>query len=216
MDQQLERWFYSTPPVTRAYLSAVCLATTLTTLEVISPHSLYLNWKLVGEGEVWRVLTNFAYIGEFGVEFAFQAMFLHLDASALEEHGRTSRFAFVLLTGALVMLAIAWFFRIDFMSHTMTFMITYIWSKRNPDAQIALCGFLVVSAPLLPWVLLIADACYDSSGAFQNAMGIAIGHVIWYVEDVVPAVLRYPHGKDLIPTPAVLEAMFRDRPGALR
>ena len=100
-------WYLEIPIVSRTYLTASFITTAACALELVSPFSLYYNFKLIfHEGEVWRLITNFLFFGKFSLEFVFHMYFLMRYCRLLEENsfrGRTSDFVFMLLLSALFM-----------------------------------------------------------------------------------------------------------------
>ena len=107
-------WYLEIPVVSRTYLTASFVTTAACALELVSPFSLYYNFKLIfHEGEVWRLLTNFLFFGKFSLEFVFHMYFLMRYCRLLEENsfrGRTSDFVFMLLLSALFMTVRFYFF----------------------------------------------------------------------------------------------------------
>lgn len=60
--------------------------------------------------QVWRLLTNFFYFGNFGIDFFFHMFFLVRYSRMLEEgsfRGRTADFLVLLLYGMVFMLVAA-------------------------------------------------------------------------------------------------------------
>ena len=100
-------WYLEIPIVSRTYLTASFITTAACALELVSPFSLYFNFKLIfHEGEVWRLITNFLFFGKFSLEFVFHMYFLMRYCRLLEENsfrGRKSDFVFMLLLSALFM-----------------------------------------------------------------------------------------------------------------
>lgn len=108
-----EQWYFEIPIVTRCYLTASvlttagsgthalsnCLAMLTKTNErhveilcaacyfdIISPFSLYLNYRLIFEKyEFWRILTNFFFFGMPSLDFVFHMYFLVRYCRLLEE-----------------------------------------------------------------------------------------------------------------------------------
>lgn len=76
-------------------------------LDVVDPLHLYFNLKQIISGrQVWRLVTNFLYFGDFSIDFVFHMFFLVRYCRMLEEgsfRGRTSDFFFMLLLGATFM-----------------------------------------------------------------------------------------------------------------
>lgn len=90
--------------------------------------------------------------------------------------------------------------RIMFLAPSLSFMIVYVWSKRNPNAILALFGLFQFSAPYLPWVLLVIGLLLDQSPVY-DILGIFVGHVYFFFEDVYP---KYRPNRRVLKTPGVL------------
>ena len=76
----------------------------------------------------------------------------------------------------------------------------------TPLLPCSLFGLVPVTAPYLPWVLLGLTLALGSAGAVFDCIGIAVGHVYYYFEDVYPAVAesRGWRLKKILPTPSTL------------
>ena len=65
------------PPISRLYLTGAFLTTAACAVDIISPFSLYFNWELVvGQGQIWRLLTSYLFFGVFSIDFLFHMYFL--------------------------------------------------------------------------------------------------------------------------------------------
>jgi hypothetical protein len=64
------------PPVSRLYLTGAFLTSAACAIEIISPFSLYFNYDLVVQGQIWRVITSYLFFGVFSVDFLFHMYFL--------------------------------------------------------------------------------------------------------------------------------------------
>jgi Derlin-2/3 len=64
------------PPVSRIYLTGAFLTTAMCAVDFISPYTLYFNWDLVMNGQIWRLLTSYLFFGVFSVDFLFHMYFL--------------------------------------------------------------------------------------------------------------------------------------------
>ncbi len=70
----------------------------------------------------------------------------------------------------------------------------------------SLFGLLPLTAPYLPWVLLGLSLALSSGGVTFDLIGIAVGHVYFYFEDVYPALAesRGWRVKKLLPSPTTV------------
>lgn len=74
-----------------------------------------------------------------------------------------------------------------FLGSPLAFTLVYIWSRREPYIRLNFLGLFVFNAPFLPWVLLaFAMLLNPSSLPTGDLMGIAVGHVYYFFEDVWP------------------------------
>jgi Derlin-2/3 len=132
------------PPVARFYLTASFLTTLLCSLDIISPFLLYYHYTLiVYEGQYWRLLTTFLYFGSFSLDFVFHMYFLVRYARLLEENdyrGRTASFVLMLLFGSVLMTLVAPFVTVHFLGSSLTFMMVYVWGRRNEDVTMSFLG----------------------------------------------------------------------------
>lgn len=66
--------------------------------------------------------------------------------------------------------------------------LVYIWARRNPDIQLSFLGLFVFSAPYLPWVMMIFSAVVNSSSPKGELIGIFVGHIYFFFEDIYPSI----------------------------
>jgi Derlin-2/3 len=114
---------------------------------------------------------------------------------------------------------IAPFIPLYFLASSMVAMIVYVWARRSPHVRMSIFGLLNFNAPYLPLVLMGASSAHGNvspHGVSQGALagfsllfgdsvvvdllGIALGHVYWFLEDVY-----YPRsGVQILRTPNIL------------
>lgn len=220
MAQVVEDWYKQMPVITRSYLTASILTTVGCSLEIISPYNLYLNpTRVVKQYEFWRLITNFFFFGKMDLDFLFHMFFLARYCKLLEENsfrGRTADFFYMLFFGGTVLTAVVLaggmipylsesFARILFLSNSLTFMMVYVWSKRNPFVHMSFLGLFTFTAPYLPWVLLGFSVLVGSS-PWVDLLGMVAGHAYYFLEDVYPIMT----GRRLLKTPSFIKSMFPD------
>eukprot|EP00897_Mesotaenium_endlicherianum_P010138 jgi/Mesen1/9152/ME000587S08645 len=207
MAQSLEDWYKQMPIITRSYLTLSFLTTAGCALEVISPLSVYFNAKLIFQKfQIWRLFTNFFFFGNIGLDFLFHMFFLSRYCKLLEEtsfRGRTADFFFMLVFGGTLLTAVAPFVNILFLGFSLTFMMVYVWGRRNPNVQMSFLGLFSFTAPYLPWVLLGFSVMLGSSPVV-DLLGMAAGHAYYFLEDVYPRMT----GRRLLKTPGLIKALF--------
>eukprot|EP01105_Mastigella_eilhardi_P024818 TRINITY_DN6557_c0_g1_i1.p1 TRINITY_DN6557_c0_g1~~TRINITY_DN6557_c0_g1_i1.p1 ORF type:complete len:270 (-),score=61.70 TRINITY_DN6557_c0_g1_i1:69-788(-) len=194
-----EELFFSVPPVTRAY-GLGCAATTLASvLNLVSPFQLFLYFPLVfgHNHEVWRLVTNFFFVDQkLSLNFFFHMYFVIRHSMALEEQfaGRTADFAWLWMFGAAMLLLIdfglfsfqltrQW--TLPFLGPSLSFMVVYIWSRRNKHVRMSFLGLFTFTAPYLPWVLIGFGFLLNQDPTY-DILGVVVGHLYYYLEDVLP------------------------------
>jgi Derlin-2/3 len=142
----IEQWYFELPIITRIYATGAVLTTLLCQLNVISPFHLYFSFRqIVYNKQYWRLFTNFFFFGSFGLDFIFYIFFLVRYCRMLEEgsfRGRSADFAWMLILGALFLTGAAPFVHLLFLGSSLTFMMVYVWARRNPDVRMNFLGNL--------------------------------------------------------------------------
>ena len=114
--------------------------------------------------------------------------------------GRTADFVYMFLLGGILMILMAFFVHIVFLGSALTIMLVYVWSRRNPFVRMNFFGLVNFQAPHLPWVLL-AFSLLLGNAIIVDLMGIAVGHIYYFLEDIFP---RQQGGFRLLKTPQFL------------
>lgn len=203
----MDVWYKQLPPVTRVYVS-LCFATTAAcALELITPFHIYFNTYFIFQKlELWRLLTNFLYFGSLNLDFVFHMFFLVKYCKTLEEgsfRGRSADFLWMLLFGAALLNVAAAFVDLRFLGTSLTFMMVYVWGRRNAHVTLSFLGVFNFTAPYLPWVLLGFSVVLRSSPVV-DLLGMAVGHLYYFLEDVYPRI----SGRRLLKTPGLLQMLF--------
>ena len=74
------------PPVTRYSLGLTLLLSFCCTYSILSPYSLILDWTAVFQGQVWRIITTFFFVGPFSMSFLFGMMMIYYSMKTIEEY----------------------------------------------------------------------------------------------------------------------------------
>lgn len=209
-----EEVFGKLPPVTRALVFSSVLLMALCSLEIISPFSLYLHWKLVlKERQYWRLVTNFLFNGEFGLSFFWNLYLIVFYCSSLEDlsfRRKSADFFYMLFMSATTLLLISFSFSItnNFFSGALLDVITYVWSRRNPHARMQVLIF-PVQAVYLPWTLAVISLLMGGH-VRDHLLGIFCGHMYYFFNDVYP-LMPTSKGFRLYSTPKLLKWAFLQR-----
>jgi len=119
--------------------------------------------------------------------------------------GRTANFLYMLLFGIINMTFFASWAELNFLGSALTFMMVYIWGRRNEDVKMSFLGFFTFNAPYIPWVMLTFSVLLGNP-VVTDLIGIAVGHMYYFLEYVYP-VLAETRGwpiKRLLEPPALL------------
>ncbi len=81
-----------------------------------------------------------------------------------------------------------------------------MWSRRNPYVRMNFFGLLNFQAPYLPWVLL-GFSLLLGNAILVDLMGIAVGHIYYFLEDVFP---NQPGGFRVLETPRFMYIYFNN------
>ena len=200
-------WYSDIPIVTRMYFTGAFVCTSLCAVDVLSPFYLYFNYDLVvHEHQVWRLVTSYLFFGVFSIDFMFHMYFLVRYSRLLEEgsdfrNGRTSNYILMLVFGIGNISLVATYTNVHFLGSALTFMMVYVWGRRNPDIKMSFLGFFTFNAPYLPWVML-GFSCLLGNGVTMDLIGIIVGHQYYYLEYIFPIVAEirgFPFHRVLIP-----------------
>ncbi|KAG7349808.1 Der1-like family protein [Nitzschia inconspicua] len=203
-------WYMDIPLISRLYLTGAFLTTAACAVDIISPFSLYFNWDLVfSQGQVWRLITSYLFFGAFSVDFLFHMYFLVRYSRMLEEgdfRGRTANYVLMLLFGIVCISLMAVFTRVLFLGSALTFMMVYVFGRRNPDVKMSFMGIFSFQAPWLPWVML-GFSILLGNGVIMDIIGIIVGHTYYYLEFVFPVIAEirdWPIKRILVPPPPLV------------
>lgn len=121
--------------------------------------------------------------------------------------GGTADYFFALVFGITTLLVtypfMTMFFRMPPLFCTnLVFYVMYIWSRRNPTAQSNIWG-VPIPAVWLPFAYLALSVVMGSS-YFDIIHGLAVGHIYYFLVDVVPEV----QGREILVTPSFLIERF--------
>ena len=76
--------------------------------------------------------------------------------------------------------------------------IIYVWTRRDPQQTVSVFGFQFRSQ-YLPFVLLLFHLLIGAMDAvFQDLLGIAVGHLYWFLIEIVPQEVSHTHILQLI------------------
>ncbi|KAL3773334.1 hypothetical protein ACHAW5_010011 [Stephanodiscus triporus] len=202
-------WYLEIPVISRLYFTGAFLTTAGCALDIISPFSLYFNFDLIfHQGQIWRLITTYLFFGMFSIDFLFHMYFLVRYCRSLEEgdfRGRTAHFVMMIIFGVTFMTLVAPFVSVHFLGSSLSFMMVYVWGRRNEDMRMSFLGVFTFNAPYLPWVML-AFSMLLGHNVTIDVIGILVGHTYYFLEYVYPAVaeIRGWKCKKILEPPRIL------------
>ncbi|XWS47697.1 hypothetical protein CRYUN_Cryun13aG0006300 [Craigia yunnanensis] len=185
------------------------MTTTALYLGLYDPWNIALSYQDVFKRfQVWRLITNFFFLGPFSPFFAVRLIMIARYGVLLERgpfDKRTADYVWMLIFGALSLLVMAAipFLWTPFMAGSLVFMIVYVWSREFPNAQISIYGVVTLKGllssysyshwtyPRSTYCLFKFEASSCSSGVISrilSTLGIAsFGFDIWssLMEDII-------------------------------
>ena len=195
--------FQESPKITKIFILSSIAISVLSWFEIITPYSLYLNYSLVFKNfQIWRIITNFLYYGEFSVSFVIQMLIFFRTSKLLEKnvfHGNAPDYLFFLLFCMISLLIFETFVKINFLSQSLGFAMTYYWGRKSKTTNVEFMGVLTFRAPYYPWFYLVLSFLLNS-GFKEDFYGLAIGHIYYFLKDIVPRI-KNMGGIKLVETP---------------
>ncbi|MBA0594203.1 hypothetical protein Gorai_011118, partial [Gossypium raimondii] len=202
------RFYKSLPPITKAY-GTICLMTTVAShLGLYRLENIALIHELVfSEFQVWRLLTNFFFLGNFSMNFGIRLLMIARYGVQLEQgpfQRRTADFLWMMIFGAISLLALSIvpILRGAFLGISLVFMLLYIWSREFPNAQVNIYGLVALKAFYLPWAMLALDVIFGSP-LVPDLMGIIAGHLYYFLTVLHPLA----GGRNIISTPRLVHKL---------
>lgn len=206
-----QAWFKALPLVTRYWFGAALFATCAGNFGFISPMKMIYIWDNVWENfEIWRFLTPFLFVGKFDFNTLMCLYMLQSFSNRYETEpyntgagGGTADYIFAMMFGCATILATYPIMGMilpvpPMFARTLMFFVLYTWSKRHPTAPASIWG-VELKAIHLPFAYVVLNVLMG--GMYSDLLhGIAVGHLFYFLVDVVPIV----YGKDVLHTPQFL------------
>ncbi|KAM5557022.1 derlin-1.1-like [Rosa sericea] len=195
-------YYRSLPPVSKTFGVACLMTTTAFTLQLVSAQSIYLDYGLVFKHfQVWRLFTNFFFLGPFSLPFAMEIYIIAKYGVSLERgpfDKRTADYVWMLIFGAmsLLVMSVVPFLWSPFMGTSVVFMIVYVWSREFPNARISVYGLVSLKGFYLPYVMLAFNVLVGNP-LKPDMLGIVAGHLYYFLTVLHPLA----GGKFVLKTP---------------
>ncbi|KAK7358405.1 hypothetical protein VNO77_00332 [Canavalia gladiata] len=195
-------FYNSLPPITKAYGTICLLATATYHLGLYHlVHIALLYGQVFYRFQVWRLFSNFFFLGPFSINFGIRLLMIARYGVQLEKgpfDRRTADFLWMMIFGAISLLVLSAIpiFWSPFLAVPLVFMLLYLWSREFPNAQINIYGLVALKAFYLPWAMLALDVIFGSP-LVPDLLGIIAGHLYYFLTVLHPAA----GGKNILKTP---------------
>eukprot|EP00553_Chaetoceros_curvisetus_P013906 CAMPEP_0204641738 /NCGR_PEP_ID=MMETSP0717-20131115/51305_1 /ASSEMBLY_ACC=CAM_ASM_000666 /TAXON_ID=230516 /ORGANISM="Chaetoceros curvisetus" /LENGTH=281 /DNA_ID=CAMNT_0051662441 /DNA_START=32 /DNA_END=877 /DNA_ORIENTATION=+ len=207
-----QTWYDQLPFVTKNWLTAAVLFTVMVNFEVIPIRSIYWSFeKVKDEFEIWRILSNFLFMGTFSFNTLISLFMLYQYSMNYESQsgfntgsgGGTADYVFMLIFGMMGLLITGSFIDVGvFFGEQLKDYVMYLWCKRDPAARVSLFGF-PLQAMYLPFAHMGLRIFMGGSIATM-VHAFVVAHVYYFLAEVVPKM----HAKVILNTPEFLVSMF--------
>ncbi|KAL0263962.1 UNVERIFIED_CONTAM: hypothetical protein PYX00_010876 [Menopon gallinae] len=120
-----------------------------------------------------------------------------------ESFMNTCDYVYFLVVVKVLVLAVALLWNITVLGPVFSSVITYVWTRKNPNIQIQLLGCFIFPAFYLPFVLPLFSLVNERKILKNEVLGIFVGHVYYFFKFVFP---RF--GCDPLRTPVFFQKLF--------
>ena len=156
--------FAQAPPITRSWVSASVAMAVLTSARVIDPRSICFSEPMVlHEGEWWRLIANFFYMGD-QVKSIFFWMQLHhfweccKMLELVKYRWEPADFIKLIVTNAFFLLVLKqWFPSTIFLGSPMVMAFLYMYARQYEMQVMNLLGFFSIRCGWLPFAQMLQD-----------------------------------------------------------
>jgi Derlin-2/3 len=196
----------STPPITRFISLSIIVIMVLVYINAVQSYALLYSPLFLRYMEIWRVFTCFLYFGKPSLDVLIHITFLYRYSKMLEEGFiYTSDYFYLIFVVWGLLFIIANIFSISMLASAFSSTITYIWTRKNPQAVVQIFGFISFPAFYLPFIVPLFMLVTEKRILVEDLLGIIVGHFYFFFKDVYPK-----WGRDVLKTPCFIKKMFRE------
>jgi len=182
------------PPLTLALTVACAGVSAMAATGRFSASDLALSFPLIARGQLWRLMTPFAYVDGLSMRFMAWLYFFSHFSAALESGyyaGRVHHYALALLGGLCAMLAGCLLMpdlEQPYLMTPLAFFAVQLWACSEPAQPVELFGALKTSGGMLPYWLLGAHAAiHGGEPALPAMLGMGAAVFVDCFRDDLPA-----------------------------
>jgi len=154
---------------------------------------LFLNFELIFDyWNIWRLFSHIFFFGQIGIRAVLYIFFFSRYSKALESssfQGKGLVYLYLLFTGNSMMILLKLFVpEASFLGPGITFMVIYIWGKKNAQQQINLYNLLYIRGSSMPLILMLSSLFLKQKTLKLDIMGIIAGHIYYFLEEIYPRI----------------------------
>lgn len=186
--EELKGWYLKFPIFSRCFLTAVIFVTVVSS--TVYPdilYYIYLDLEKLKYFQIWRIFTNFFFIGKFGPNILWDVIFLYFSITRLQSifsERQLDEQLWLSLFNMVLLSVIGLIFKEVFLCHSLLFSFLYIWCKRRPFEEISFFG-LSLKSGYFPFVLMLFHLITGQS-IYRDLYGMAVGHIYIFLKDIYP------------------------------
>ena len=130
------------------------------------------------------------YLGELDFNLFIHLLLMYRYSSRLENDSYRTRsgdflFFYFLLYGSMIF--IAYFGQMLFVGRCASQVLVYVWSRKHFMLRLNVFGAFNIRAPYFPYFLMLLGFV-NYSNMFYHLIGLALGHIYYFFDDVVPGI----------------------------
>jgi Derlin-2/3 len=84
---------------------------------------------------------------------------------------------------------------LPFFAGSLVFMLLYLWSRENPNANTSIMGMIKMKAFYLPWGMMALEALMGGS-VVPDLLGVVVGHLYYFLTVLQPQSGRVAADRD--------------------
>lgn len=195
-----------TPAITRFIILITLILSLLTFVDALKPYHLSYSRFYLYKLQLHRLFTTFFYHGKVNYELILSISFLYRYSSMLEEHYHKKSDYFWLITVICsILLSIGSIFYIPFLASSLANTLTYIWTRKNPNAYVQIFGIFTFNAFYLPFIFPFVSISFEGKISTEDLLGIIVGQIAYFFFDVYPN-----FGSNFLTTPCWIHKLFNE------
>ena len=187
--------FREAPPITRSWVSGSIVMAALTSSRVIDLRRICFSERdVVHNGEWWRLLTNFFFMGDALRSIFFWMQIYHFweclkVLELVKYRWEPADFIKMIVCNAAMLLCLKQLFpALIFLGSPMVMAFVYMYSREYEAQVMNLLGFFQIRCGWLPFSQMLQDLL-QAGDIGPNLLGLVSGHTYFYFAEVVPRLL---------------------------